>query len=210
MKKSKLSLRAILMAVLTLAVVVATSQISFAQRPGGGGPPVGGQPDVLAGLKHALADAGAADLSTQQEEQLKALITQARNSAGAPQNSDAVMDARKTYEAAVLAGNTAAANAAAQTIANAIAAGITEGLQNKAGFDVQALAILKSNQQQYNALLARFGSKGVFHLVDSLVDGPGGGRPFGAGNPNGQGGPLMGGGRPGGFGGGRPGIPTRP
>lgn len=209
MKKSNLSLKAVLMAVLTLAVVVVTPQVLFAQRPGGGGPPAGVQPDVLAGLKHALEDAGAPDLSAQQEEQLKALITQARSSAGAPQNSDAVMQAHKAYETAVLAGNTTAANAAAQTIGNAIAAGMTQGLQSKANFDAQALAILKSNQQQYNALLARFGSKGVFHLVDSLIGGPGGSRLFGAGNPNGQGGP-MGGGRPGGMGGGRPGAPTRP
>lgn len=206
MKKSNLSLKTALMAVLTLFVVAGLSQVSFAQRPGGGGPPAGVQPDVLAGLKHALEDAGAPDLSTQQEEQLKALISQARSAGGVPQDNDAVMQARKAYEAAILAGNTNAANTAAQTIANAIAA----GLQAKASFDVQALAILKSNQQQFNALTARFGSKGVFHLVDSLIGGPGGGRPFGAGNPNGQGGPPMGGGRPGGIGGGRPGAPTRP
>ncbi|MDX2043706.1 MAG: hypothetical protein SF097_20990 [Acidobacteriota bacterium] len=210
MKKSNLSLKTALMAVLTLFVVAGLLQVSFAQRPGGGGPPAGVQPDVLAGLKHALEDAGAPDLSTQQEEQLKALITQARNAGGPSQDNDAVMQARKAYEAAILAGNMSAANTAAQTMASAIAAGMTQGLQAKASFDVQVLAILKSNQQQFNALTARFGSKGVFHLVDSLIGGPGVGRPFGAGNPNGQGGPPIGGGRPGGIGGGRPGAPTRP
>lgn len=130
-------------------------------------------PDVLRGLKHALETASAPALSSQQEEQLKALIQQSHESRKAQRPDEALGAARKAYHDAILAGDAAAASAQAQTIANLAAVHTSENLKAEANLAIQALAVLKSNPQQYEALVQKFGNSGVTRIVGGL---DGGGR----------------------------------
>lgn len=165
---------------LSLFVVTLAVGAALAQRPGGGTPP-----DALGGLKRALADANAAELSSQQEEQLKTLITAFRE-ANKPQGPPAGLEeAHRAYEAAILAGNLSAANTAAASITTAMQANLTARQQALAKFQIDALAVLKANAEQYSALLKRVGTAGIVRLVGSLAGG--GGRP-GPGGPGGPGG----------------------
>ena len=179
---------------LSFAVILPSA---LAQRPGG--PPQ--QPNVLAGLKHALEEAGAPALSAAQETQLEDLIKAYRQAQGQSGPSDAVQAAHRAYDAAILAGNLAAAQAQATIIANALAAGASAHLQAQAKFEIDALNVLKSNANQVNALVQRFGTAGLAGILRGLAGGPQGG-PGGPGGPGGRGGP----GGPGGFGG----PPQRP
>lgn len=191
MSKTKMSLRAIFVATTMLCLSVA----AFAQqRP---------QFDPLMRLKHALQSANASALSSAQEDQLKALIQQAREShPGAP---DSALEAAHTaLESAIFAGNQAAADAQAAIIANLSSVMMSNRLKGHTAFTIQAINVLKANQAQLDALVQKIGSSGVVQLMGSLV----GGGPGGFGGPGGPGGP--GGGRPGGMGGGRPGAPARP
>ncbi|MBP6820141.1 MAG: hypothetical protein KA368_01285 [Acidobacteria bacterium] len=193
MNKSKMSLKVIFMATMMLCLSVAALA---QQRP---------QFDPLMRLKHTLQSANAPALSTAQEDQLKALIQQAHDAhPGAP--DPALQAAHEALEAAIFAGNQAAADAQVAIIANLSSAMMSNGLKGHATFTIQALAVIKSNQAQLDALVQKIGSAGVVELMGSLVGGPG--RPGGLGGPGGPGGP--GGGRPGGFGAGRPEPPTRP
>ncbi len=164
--------------------------------------------DPLRGLKHALETAGAPALSSQQEDQLKTLIQQFRDAHKSHEPDPALGTARKAYDAAILAGDAAAATAQAQTIANLIATHSSDSLKAEAGFQIQALAIIKSNPQQFDALVQKFGNSGVVRLLGGLA---GGGR-FGGPGPGGfRGGPGAGpGGRPGGFGDGANGFNGAP
>ena len=74
--------------------------------------------DPLRGLKRALEQAGALALTTTQEEQLKTLIQTYRDSQ-THEPSEALQAALDAYDAAILAGNQAAANAQAATLQNA-------------------------------------------------------------------------------------------
>lgn len=128
-------------------------------------------PDALRGIKHALETASAPALNAQQEEQLKALVQQARESRKAQGRDDALGAARKAYQEAILAGDAATASAQAQIIANLAAAHSSESLKAEANFAIQALAVLKSNPQQYDALVQKFGNSGVTRLVSGLARG---------------------------------------
>lgn len=193
MNKTKTTLKAIFVASMLLCLSVA----AFAQRP---------QFDPLMRLKQALQSANAAALTTAQEDQLKALIQQARDAhPGAP--DPALEAAHDALEAAIFAGNQAAADAQAAIIANLSSAMMSNRLKGHTAFTIQAINVLKANQAQLDALVQKIGSSGVVQLMGSLVGGGFGG-PGGSGGPGGQGGPN--GGRPGGMGGGRPGAPTRP
>jgi Spy/CpxP family protein refolding chaperone len=183
---------------LMLSALMLSTALTFAQqRP---------TPDPLMGLKRALNEAGAADLTEQQATQITTLV-KAFHEAQTPPSRDAMQDAQQAYDAAIAAGNAAAANTAATTIANLMSTQQAARLQAGAKFKIDVLAVLKANEAQYAALLQRFGTKGVTHLPDSLLGGPGGGRP-GPGGPGGPGFGGPGGGPGGGFGpAGRPGGP---
>ena len=160
-------------------------------------------PEPLRGLKHALETAGAPALSSQQEEQLKTLIQQFHDSRKAQTPDPGFGEARKAYDAAILSGDVAAATAAAQTLSNLMATHSAENLKAEAGFQIQALAVIKSNQQQYDALVQKFGNSGLVRLLGGLAVGP-------FGRPGGPSGPSGPGGRTGGFGDGRAGFGARP
>ena len=193
---------------LSFAIILPTT---LAQRPGGPPQP----PDVLAGLKHALEEAGAPALSSAQETQLEDLIKAFRQAQSQSGPSDAVQAAHHAYDAAILAGNLSAAQAQATIIANALASATGARLQAQAKFEIDALNVLKTNPNQINALLQRVGSAGLGGILKGLAGGgpggPGGrGGPGGPGGPGGRGGPggpggpgggPAGAGRPGGFGG---------
>ncbi len=149
-------------------------------------PPPPPPPDPLGMLRHALKGAGAPDLTSQQEDQLISLIKQFREANKPAGPDEALRDAHQAYEAAILAGNSGAANAAAQTIANKVAAVTGARLQAEAGFKIQALAILRSNEQQYHALVQHIGTQGISHILGAMAGGPG---PHGPGGPGGPGGP---------------------
>jgi hypothetical protein len=99
---------------LSFAIILPTT---LAQRPGGPPQP----PDILAGLKHALEEAGAPALSSAQETQLEDLIKAFRQAQNQSGPSDAVQAAHRAYDAAILAGNLSAAQSQATIIANALA-----------------------------------------------------------------------------------------
>jgi Spy/CpxP family protein refolding chaperone len=148
-----------------------------------GGP---GMRDALAPLKHALSDAGAPALTSTQETQLNALITAFR-SAHQPQADTVLQSAQRAYEAAILNGDNASAQAQADIIANETANISRTNLKDRAKLEIDALNVLKSNDDQVGFLLKRIGSSGLAHLLGSLAGaggpGPGGFRP-------GPGGPL--------------------
>ena len=196
MKRTKASLKVVFAALLALSLASA----AFAQgRP---------QFDPLGRLKQALQAASAQALSSAQEEQLTALIQQARDAHKSATPDPAFKAARDAFDAAILAGDQAAAATQAGILANLTAAATSDRLKEQAGYTIQALNVLKTNQAQIDALTQKFGATGVVHLLGSLFGGgPGFGGPGGPDGPGGPGGP----GRPGGPPpGGRMGAPGRP
>ncbi|MBS1806771.1 MAG: hypothetical protein JST84_01100 [Acidobacteria bacterium] len=132
----------------------------------------GASADPLRGLKKALADAGALALTTTQEEQLKTLIQAYRD--GQPDGpSDALQAAHDAYEAAILAGDQAAANAQAAVIANLQATAANTRLQAEAKFKLDVIALLKTNGDQAGLLRTKFGDEGFLRILGSLAGGGG-------------------------------------
>ena len=175
MKKTETSLKTILLAVLALSLSVAVFAHS---RP---------QFDPLGRLNHALQSATAPALSAAQEDQLKALIQQAREAHKSITADPAVKAARDAFDAAILAGDQGAANAQAGILANLMATANSNRMKDQANYTIQALNVLKTNQAQIDALTQKFEAAGVVHLLGSLFGGPG--RPGGPGGPRGPGGP---------------------
>ena len=145
--------------------------------------------DSLGFLKHALSEAGASALTTEQESQLNTLISSFHSAA--PKGPDETLEAAHTaYVAALMSGDTAAAQTQAGTISSRTAELSSARLQASTKFQVEALATLKSGGQ-LDALRKKFGDDRVAGLVGSLAGGPPfGGPPFG-GHPGG--GPGFGG-----------------
>lgn len=146
------------------------------------------QRDPLAQLKRAITQASAPTLTSIQETALTTLITAYKDAQ--PDEPDATIEAaREAYDAAILAGNLAAAQAQATIIANQSAALAKARLDAQAKFDIDVLAIL-SNGGQLSPLNTKFGADRVLGLVNSLAGhgggglggGPGGGHP-GGGRP---------------------------
>lgn len=194
MKMTNVKVRGVMIGLLALLLVAAAVPSLMAQpQP----PPA---PDPLAGLRHALANAGAPALTSAQEDQLNSLITSFHSNR--PQGPDAsVVAARLSFDQAILAGNLGAAQAQASTIASHMVSTMTTRLQAEANFKVQVVNVLKSNGNQLTLLVSSLGTSGVSRLLSQLA---GGGPGFGPGPglcPGCGGGPGMGMG--GGFGFGR-------
>jgi hypothetical protein len=123
--------------------------------------------DPLRGLKRALTEANAPALTAAQETQLNTLITAYQDTL--PDEPDAALEAaRDAFDAAVLAGNLAAAQAQAAIIATRTAELTNNKLRAEAQFEIAALALLKSGGQ-YDPLVTKFGADRVLALVGSLV-----------------------------------------
>lgn len=160
--------RLAIFALLLLGVFASSTFLALAHD--GGGPRGGGG---VNSLRRALTQANAPALTTDQEAQINTLITTYRNAL--PDNDDALEQARDAFEAAVLAGNTAAAQMQAQNIANLIAAETRARLNAQAQFDIAVLNLLR-NGGQLTPLVNTFGNDRVFSLISGLVNGPKGGR----------------------------------
>jgi len=159
---------------MTLGMVVIGAVGVFAQ----------GRPqDPLAPLKRAISQASAPTLSPAQEAALTTLINEYK--AALPDESDEVIEAaREAYDAAILAGDFAAAQVQATTLTTRGAQLLDARLQATARLSIGSIAVLKSGGQ-YNPLVTKYGTDRVLQLV-SLQDarggigggpgGPGGGR----------------------------------
>lgn len=146
------------------------------------------QRDPLAQLKRAITQASAPTLTSTQETALTTLITAYKDAQ--PDEPDATIEAaREAYDAAILAGKLADAQAQATIIATQSASLAKARLDAQAKFDIDVLTIL-SNGGQLASLNTKFGADRVLGLVESLA-GQGGGGPGG-----GPGGGHPGGGRP--------------
>ena len=121
------------------------------------------QRNPLRGLKHALNAAGAPALTLQQEEQLRALLAEFRETKRAQRPGPEVREARQAYLDAILSSDGAAARLQAEIIANQTAATTVSKLENKASLKIQFLNIL--TQDQVDAVLRRNGTAGLFRLL---------------------------------------------
>jgi len=177
MKRSQWKLARFIILLLSLATGAAA--ITLAQREQ--------RHDALWFLKRALAEAGAPALTSEQETQLNALITNFRSAK--PAGHDETLEAaRKAYDAALLAGDLTAAQAQATIIASRTAELSGARLQASTKFQIEVVAALKSGGQ-LDALKQKLGDERVVGLIGSLAGGP----PF-AGPPGGRpgGGPGFG------------------
>ena len=168
--------RLVSITVLLLCAMIGSTITSLGQ------PGPGRQRDPLNSLRHAITEANAPALTSQQEAQLTELITNFRN--GQTTGPDSALDAAHTaYNNAILAGDLTAAQTQAGIIGSRSAALGTAKLQASARFDIDVLAILRSGGQ-LDALRLKFGDD-IVGIVASLAGGPrfGGGRP--AGRPDG-------------------------
>ena len=158
---------------IVLAGILMLSMVgsAFAQR---------GTFDPLRGLKKALEQAVALPLTTTQEEQFKTLI-QTYRSSQSHEPSEALQAAQDAYDAAILAGEQATANAQAAVIANLRAAAANAHLQAETTFKFAVIALLKTNGDQAGLLRTKFGDDGFLRLLDGLAGG-------GHGGPSGGGG----------------------
>lgn len=195
----KFSAIALSIALIGLAVVFSSAS-SAQQRPTRSF-------DPLTRLKKTIEEASTTALSADQETQLKALI-EARHSNQAGHRSGPGSEfetARAAFDAAILAGDQARANAQAAIIANLGTAATKARLEADAKFKLDVLAVLKTGGQ-VDALTQKLGSEGLLRLLGSLAGGPGG-----PGGPRGPGGPGHPPGGPDGLGGFRgPGGPGHP
>lgn len=135
---------------------------------GGGGQRGGG----LSSLRRALTQANATALTTDQETQITALITAYRD-ALPDDDGEAAEAARDAFDAAVLAGNAAAAQAQATIIANLAAARSSARLNAEATFEIAVLALLRTGGQ-LTPLVTQFGNDRVLSIIDGLIGGSAG------------------------------------
>jgi len=159
--------------------------------------------DDLAGLKNALAIAGASALTSTQESSITTLIAEFRSTHKPSQNT-ALQTARTAYENAILGSDSATAASQAVVIGNIQSAEMVKRESDAAVFAINAVNILKTQSGQLDALITQMGSSGTVRLLLGLGGGPGGPGRGGPGGPGGQGAPGAGGRGPAGL---RPGPP---
>jgi hypothetical protein len=135
-----------------------------------------GTRDALGFLKRALTEANAPALTTDQEAQINTLVT-AYKAAQPAEPSQALLDARAAYAAAVVAGDATAAQNQAGIIAGLIAGENNMRLLALAKFGTDVSTILK-NGGQLEYLVQKLSSERVLGVIESLV-GHGGGGPGG-------------------------------
>ena len=165
-----------------LCLLAASAPLALAQRGPQGGP--------LDFLKRALTDAGAAALTAEQETKLQELSTAYREARKPAGPDEALKAAHEAYDAALLNGDLAGAQAQATLIANQSAQVMAKQLQTQAKYFIDVAAVLKSGGQ-WEALKQKFGEDRLVRLLGGPgggPGGPGGGRPGGPGfGPGGRG-----------------------
>lgn len=158
----------------SLTLLVAGSAVALAQ---------GGRPtDPLASLKRAIIQAGAPALSTNQETALTTLITEYKAELPTEGGDEVLEAAREAYDAAILAGDLAAAQVQITMITTRAGQLQEARMQSEARFGIAVVGLLKSGGQ-YDLLVAKYSTDRVLGLVLQLAgrggpsgDGPGGGR----------------------------------
>lgn len=127
------------------------------------------QRNPLRGLKGGLKAANAPELTSEQEEQLRALLTEFRETTRDARPGTEVSEARQAFLDAILNSDGAAAGLQAEIIANHSAAITVSQLENQASLKIQFLNIL--TQDQVDAVLQHNGTAGLFRLLGT--SGPG-------------------------------------
>jgi len=127
------------------------------------------QRNPLRGLKGALNTAGAPALTSEQEEQLRTLLAEFRETQRTERPGTAIREARQAYQDAILNSDSAVAQLQAEIIANQTAATTVSKLENQASLKIQFLNILTLDQ--VDAVLQRSGTAGLFRLLGT--PGPG-------------------------------------
>jgi hypothetical protein len=149
-------------------------------QPGGSGRigtgPGGPGMDVLAPLKATIRSSEAPGLSTDQEEELRTLISQFRDVFQISKGDADIRPAREEYEKAILNSDSETAASKAVIIANAQAAEMARRESDAAVFAIAVVKILKENPEQYQALVDQVGEEGVVHLAIDLAGAPKRGR----------------------------------
>ncbi len=143
---------------------------AFAQAQGGaqGGPP-NARGNPLVRLNRALASAGAAALDSNQQQQLRSLISDYRTAHPRMTPDTALQSAQRDLENSVLAGDNAGVTSAASKIAAEISNRTNTTIQDLAKFEIQALKTLTSDQ--LTALKTQLGDAGLIRMLGSLVGG---------------------------------------
>lgn len=154
------------LSLLVTGLTVGSMHIAQAQQDSPRRP--GRPPNPLGFLKHALEESSAPALTTQQEEQLTQLVTSFRESRAAQTPNEAGRTVHEAYDAAILAGDEAAAQTQAITLANAIAAQNVARLKAEASFKIVALGVLSSEQK------TALGTNFLPRVLNTLAGGPGG------------------------------------
>lgn len=156
------TLKTILMSFVVLCLAAGSFQIAFAQSSDRDR-----ECDPLASLKRALSDAGAPALTAEQETQLQAAVAAYRQSRQSQEPNEILEAARRAFDEAVIAGDTAAMEAQATIIVEQIAMLTRSNLQAEAAFKLRVLDILTDDQ--VNQLLQRLGTAGLSRVLDSLA-----------------------------------------
>ncbi|MEE8350192.1 MAG: hypothetical protein V3R94_11510 [Acidobacteriota bacterium] len=133
------------------------------------------QRNPLRSLKGGLQAAGAPELTSDQEEQLRALLAEFRQTNGAERPGPEIREAHQAYQNAVLNSDVASAQLQAEIIANHSAAATVSKLEAQARLKIRFLSLL--TQDQVDAVLQRNGTAGLFRLLGPSGSGRGQGGP---------------------------------
>ena len=153
---------------MSLAAVLVISLMALASaQPQGGPPNARGNP--LARLNRALESAGAAALDSNQQQQLKSLVSDYRAAHPRMTPDTALQAAQRDLENSILAGDNAGVTSAAGKIAAEISNRANTTIQDLAKFEVQALKTLTS--EQLTALKTQLGDAGLIRMLGSLAGG---------------------------------------
>jgi hypothetical protein len=152
-----------------LGLMIASTMLATAQRGPQGGP--------LNFLKRALTEAGAPALTAEQEAKLNELSTAMREARQQAGPDEALLAARKAYDAALLNGDLAGAQAQAAIIASRSAELTSKNLQAEAKYFIEVATLLKSGGQ-WELLKQKFGEERLVRLLGGPGFGPGRGPGF--------------------------------
>ncbi len=157
------------MAAIALVCLALSGSVRAQMGPGGNTPR---RPDPVAMLNNSLESAGAAQLGTDQQQQLTAIVNDYRAAHQPPQNGardQGIQGAKKDLEAAILSKNAAAADAAADKMSAQITGRATNTIRDLARFEIQVLGVLTADQ--VNALRTQYGNEGLLRSLGSLAGG---------------------------------------
>ena len=158
----------VLAAALAICLCAAPSVAAPPQGPPGQRGPAQ-PPDALRQLNDALQRAGAPPLTTDQAQQIRALIQDFRASSRPAPPSSAVQQARGSYEAAILKGDLAAATAQIPTLVREQTANAPARMQAEAALAINVLQVLRTNGDQLALLQKSLDGNQLARLLLSMA-----------------------------------------